>query len=327
MSINETAYDTTACSGYRYNQIVDDLKKAQLMGGLGEISVDLAAHAQTFNLHVLQGGCASADRIAFFKHPVIVKNSNSEATPDQNYLAYLDIREFGKFLPNQSQFVVRNGAEYVWAIKRTILNKLWVDGKIDALRDISTIPASVYAGLLSESIARRFALDPAEQMTVAVLSAYFYYQLFVDVEMSEDEKTRTVGNIVRATKIPAQKVFDVLSDVGALHTLDDLCAEIRRKVNNVALDHLNVGTLFAVCCGNWFGSNAREIMAVGLEHVPTWLMIVSSSLSSATFKRSTLAKISSRFDKANAGINLQRSLELLIGGPEAVNQKEYSTYY
>lgn len=326
MSINETAYDTTACSGYRYNQIVEDLKKTHLMGGLGEISVNLAAYDTQFKLNVLQGGCASADQVAFFKHPVIFKNSNASNDSEQ-HLVYLDIREFGKFLPNQSQFVVRNGAEYAWAIKRTILNKLWIDGKIDAMRDISTIPVAVYASLLSESIARRFALDPAEQMTVAVLSAYFYYQLFVDVEMSEDEQTRTVGSIVRATKIPAQKVFDVLSDVRSLHTLDDLCAAIRKSVNNVALEHLNVGTLYAVCCGNWFGSNAREVMAVGLEHVPTWLMIVSSSLSSATFKRSTLAKISSRFDKANAGLNLQRSLDLLIGGAEAVDQKEYSTYY
>lgn len=325
MSINETAYDTTACGSYRYNTIVSNLQKASLMGGMNAIEVRLDEHTKPFVMLLMQGGNVAADSVAFFKHPVFL-NPASEHDDQEDRLC-VDIREFGKWLAPQQTFVVRNGPEYTWSLKRAILNKLWVEGKVNALRDISILPVSVYASLISESIARRFALDPAEQMKIAVLSAFFYYCLFTDNSLSEDELNRTAGNIARATKVPADKVFALLEGVPTLHSLDDLCTIIAQKVGNISLENLNVGTLFAVCCGTWFGTNARENMAVGLEHIPTWLMIVSASLESATYKRSTLTKISMRFDKNNAGNALSRSLEHLLGGKNAIDQPEYATFF
>ncbi len=321
MPIFETAYDTTACSGYRYNAILDDLKKAKMMGGFNVLEGKLNEHDAPIRINVVEGGNFSADTIPFFKHPVFLPASSD--TQDE---LTLDIREFGKYNPQQSQFVVRNGPEYTWALKRGILNHLWLNGNITTLRDISPIAISVYIALISECVSRRFALDPAEQMTVAILSGFFYNCLFTNKVMDEEDINRTVGSIARVTKIPAQKVYAVLEGVDMITDIDHLCTVIKEKVPNIALTNLNQGTLCAVCCGNWFGSNAREILAVGLEHIPTWIMIVAASLESATYKRSTLSKISARYDKNNAGIHFSRALSVLLGGPNAVNTT-YATFF
>ena len=90
----------------------------------------------------------------------------------------------------------------------------------------------------------------------------------------------------------------------------------------MALENFNLGTLFAVTASTWFGSNSRETIMVGLEHIPTWLTIISSSLGNAVYKRSTLAKIAQKYDKGNLGKSFQRSLETLMGGPAAVMQAD-----
>lgn len=325
MTILQTAYDTTACSGYRYTKIKEDIRKASLMGGLLATPVKVDPHSPEYNLFLVQGGNASADSLAFFKHPVFIPSGTEQHTSDTEYYPVVDIRDFGKYNAPQAQFDVRNTIEFTWNIKRALLNKVWMDGRVEALRDISLLPAAVYAALVSESVARRFALDPAEQMTVQVIACYFYYSLFTDHDFEETIYHRTVSNVARITHVPAEQCYAILTNA-SLHNLADMCDLIRLRVKNVALDNLNVGTLFAVCCGTWFGTNAREVMAVGLEHPPTWIMIVSASLGSATYKRSTLAKLSQRFDKNGAAQNLNRSLETLIGDKNAVGVDGFGVF-
>ena len=316
--INATAYDTTACSGYRYGNIVEQLEKASLMGGLTSYAVQTNPHADPFSIYLLQGGNAAADSVAFFNHPVFLSSildTNSDSQPK----LCLDVRNFGSFNPHQNTFRVRNTVEFSWAIKRAILNELWRSGKIEALRDISTLPAATYCAVISETIARRYFLDPAEQMTVAILAGYFYYSQFTDsVHFDEDSLHRTVANIARITNGGAELCYKILKDLPVINTLDFFIDAVKARVGNVALENLDSRTLFGVVCGVWFGNNSREVIAVALEHPPTWIMIVAASLESATFKRSTLAKISSRFDKGNAGHNLQSSMRALLGGVQAI---------
>ena len=327
MPIYETAYDTTACSfGNRLDKLLEDLKKAKLQGGYSKLEGKLAEHEPPITINVIEGGNFAVDIVPFFKYPIFITSSFANDRTEHLEELTIDIREFGKFNSQQSMFIVRNGPEYTWALKRGILNYLWVNGQINALRDISPICISVYIALISECIARRFALDPAEQMIVAVLSGFFYQCLFTNNRMDEDDINRTIGSIARATKIPAQKIFTILEGIDMITDIEHLCTIIKEKIDNVALENLNAGTLFGVCCGNWFGYNARENLAVALEHPPTWVMIVAASLESATYKRSTLSKISARFDKNNAGISFSRSLSSLLGGPNAVNAT-YATFF
>ena len=320
MAIYKTAYDTTACSGARVLDLQDKLARSNLMGGLEYKRIKLNDHDEPVTLLMLQGGNSSADVVPYFNHPIEIKTSESR-THGSTYDYAIDVRNFGKWYAPNQRFVVRNRPEFEWAIKRTLLNHIWLNSRPELLRDISALPASVYSSLISECIARRFVLDAAEQATIAVLACYFYYGLFTnDTEFDEFQKNKIVGSISRITRIPAEKVFSIVDDLPVLFSLEELCVACREKTGSVSLTDFNVGVLIAVVAGNWFGTNARENLAVGLEHIPTWIMIVDASLTEATYKRSVLAKISARYDKNNAGESMHKSLNLLLGGANMVEE-------
>ena len=319
MTIFKTAYDTSACSGFRLRETEEKLRVGLHSGAFHSKSIQLGEDSAPFTLHLVQGGNSSADVVPFFNHPLPFKVEGATVHGEVPREFAIDVRNFGKWYAPNEMFIVRNQPEYTWHVRRAVLNHLWLTERVEMLRDVSTIPAAVYSALVSECIARRFALDPAEQAVIAVMACYFYYCLFTDDgEFDEFEKNKVAGNIARITYVPAGKVLDLIGDMKVLHSLEELCAACRDKTESIRLDDFNVGVLIAICSGTWFGTNARENLAVGLEHVPTWLMIIMASLSEATFKRSVLAKLSVRFDKAAAASNFVKSMDVLLGGLSVV---------
>jgi hypothetical protein len=318
MAIFKTAYDTSACSGFRTREVKDKLEAGRFLGAFStDTPFSLKTSGEQVTLQLLKGGNSAADVVPFFNHPFPLKASNGDASSVE---FALDVRNFGKWYAPNETFVVRNRPEYLWSVRRAVLNALWLTERPEIFRDLSTIPAAVYAGLISESIARRFALDAAEQITLSVVACYFYHCLFTDEkEFDEFTMNKVAGNIARITRAPAEKVFEIISDMKVLNSLDELCTACREKTGSVRLEDFNLGVLVAICSSTWFGTNAREILVVGLEHIPTWLAIVSASLNDATFKRSTLTKISTRYDKGGAAANFGKSLEMLIGGEAALH--------
>lgn len=329
MSVIISAYDTTVCSGFPITKIKEEIIKAKLMGGLHELDVSLERYGEQFKLYLVEGGNTFADTIPYFKQPMLIPDENNSGSG----FFVIDVRAFGHWSAPHQKFAVRNGVEYAWHLKRAILNQIWLDGRVEALRDISNLPISAYSALISQSIARRFSLDPAEQMVVAVLAAYFYMCHFTEeTSFTEHEFPLIVGKIARVTNVPASNVEKMLNGIACIHTLEDFCSEVHKRVGNVALQDFNIGTMVMICSGTWFGDNSREIMAVGLEHIPTWLMMVEASLSSATYRRSVFAKIVQKIDKGNMGTLYTRSIAEIIGGSSGITDGasalvDYATFF
>lgn len=330
MAIYKTPYDTTAGLGYRYTNIAHELRVALAAGALPIHATYEDPHhilkGQMEEPHLIalvQGGNSFADSVHFFKHPVFVRFD------DKEYVC-VDVREFGKWDAAQQRFAVRNISEYVWALKRALLTAIWDEGHYESLRDLSNLPAKVYCALLSESIARRFALDPAEQAIISVLACYMYYSLFTsETEIDEDEKNNLAGKISRVTFVSPNTVFQIIDKIpNRMANMQDFCTEATKNVGNTALENLNVGTLFSVVGGTWFGSNSREVLCMGMEHMPTWIMIVEASITAQTFKRATLSKISQRFDKRGSGDMFAQALTRMLGGANGIKDLEiYSDFF
>jgi hypothetical protein len=319
MSIKQTAYDTIACSGFKTSDILNSLTEAKIQKSLNIKNHDSKRTDLKFKYNLVQGGNTPSDSIRFFGHPILFNTGEKDNHGINIKELAVDVRNFGKWYQPTEEFVVRNRPEYKWNIQRLILNQYWLVEKPELLRDISILPASVYSCLISECITRRFALNPLEQSIVSILSCYFYFCSFTNSkEFDEFEYTKLVSSIARATKLDAQFIFDTLEylDKKVLNSLEDLTKEIKDKTQNISLKDLNTGILFAICCNTWFGNNAREVLAVGLEHPPTWIMIVYASINESTFKKSVLSKISERFDKRDSGDNFIKSLNVILSDEE-----------
>lgn len=323
MTIYKTAYDTSACSGFRVRDVQDQLEKGALQMAMRSMRIKTNHDEEGFTLHLLEGGNSAADVIPYFRHPVLLPSTSKNVGGDDGGVQFaVDVRNFGKYNAPQQVFIVKNAPEFAWNVKRAILNHVWVTERPEILRDISPIPAQTYSTLLAECISHRFALDPAQKFQVQALAAFFYYGLFFESRtLDEMERNKLAGMISRATKVPAEKVFEWLGDTPLLNSLEEFCQACAKVTGSVALDKFNTGVLVAIAGGTWYGTNSRENIAVALEHVPTWIMCVEASLSEATFKRSMLAKISSRFDKQGAGDAFSRTLNVLLGGDRVIQEQ------
>lgn len=319
MAVNETAYDTTACMAYKTQNIVDLISKAIVVNAVNIKTIRLSNLGHEIRVGLVEGGNTHSDTIPYFHHPLFVYDSRYPH--DEEPIVFIDVRDYGMYNKPQQRFVVRNRVEYVWSIKRAILTHMWTHGRKEALRDLSMLPAAAFSSMISESVSRRFALDMAQQTTMQVLACYFYYCLFSDAkEFDEVELNRVVGAIARCTKVQADYIYNVVNGLPVIESLDDFCRYSKEKTESVSLTDFNTGILFAITGGNWFGTNARELMAVALEHVPTWIMIVYGGVAEASFKRSVLAKLLERLAKRHPAEVFTKNLITLLGTDQALDE-------
>lgn len=315
MTIKLTAYDTIGVTGIMTRKTQDSIEKAYINSSLRKEEHQSVNSEFDFNYVLVEGGNTFSDHIPFFGHPILFNNQTKDNNGQPIKELALDVRNFGKYSPADDSFIVRNRPEYNWAMGRLILNNIWIKNRYEVLRDISTIPLSTYASLISESLARQFALTKLEQINISILASYFYYGLFTnDERFDEMEYLKIVAAIGRANKTPNENIVTILDELDrvVIKDLKELCDVITKITNIESLKMLNCGLLISLVSGLWYGNNSREIMAVGLEHPPTWIMIVFASISDNTYTRSLLSKTSTRFTKGGAGDNFEKSIKLLL---------------
>lgn len=303
MSISRTAYDTVATRGYQIKRTAEAVEVAYSFGDLNVKHNDSGAAAA-----FVEGGRSSADNIPAFAHPLLIENKGSAP-----YVVG-DVRNYGVWDKMQDSFHVRNQYEYDMQVLRTKLNWIWVTQSANILRDISTVPMAVYSAWISETLGRHCMLNPQEQLTVAILSAYFYACQFIEAseEIDKQDKFKIAGQIARATGIRAEDVLDTIEDIPQIKDASYFAAMLHEVTGAVRLRDLNVGVLYGYLGSTWWGTNSKELVAVAVEHPPTWLAILYAAFNSRTFKNAQITKIAEVRNKRDAGPNYIRSLVKLV---------------
>ncbi|EKD22648.1 MAG: hypothetical protein ACD_84C00022G0002 [uncultured bacterium] len=280
MTISKTAFETTACVGFPVNKITSAVEAAFHEGNVALIE----------NTHVysIAGGTALVNNVPAFAHPVSIKIN------DENKM-FIDVRSFGIWDINTNAFKVRNEIDYALMVVRGKLNYIWCNENPRWLQNVSPAPMAAYAQWISEAVSRRFALDPREQLSLAILAAIFYNSQFSDdAEINEHEKLRITTIVTRAVHASAQDVLAILDKVSVINNVYEFCAKAEEITGSVRLKELNPGVLFSILGGTWFGTNAKEMIAVAVEHPPTWLAILLSAFTERTFRNSQISKLVER---------------------------------
>lgn len=302
MTIFRTAYDTTVGSGAVLNKITDAIKESEVRDSYSNLQ-DVISNPE-MPVVIIAGHYTSQDNIPFFHHPLELSLRDPITKESKSYL-YTDVRILvAKRLGSGvgSGLRIRNETEFMFNIARTTMSSAWLTSRPEIFRDISFVPVSVYSSWISEAVARRYALDAKDQMTLAVICALFYQSLFVShYHEIKDNEDKIAHAIIRATRAPSQMVFDVLGKVTAMNDIKDLCTNIKDILENTRLDDFNEGILVTAIGSTWFGTNAKEMMAIALEHPPTWLTLVFYSFTERSYKNSIIAKIASRYLAAKGG--------------------------
>lgn len=279
--IHQSAYDTTACSAY----VIDGIREAVLNGYL---TGDIKALPHNENVLVVEGGHVIDQTVQQFNHPLVIEHAGKN-------LVAVDVRPTGKYDFQQQEFHVRDTNGHAFILMRGQLNELWVSGQESYLRNVSPMAMDVFASWLAEGIAKRIALEARDQALVTVLAAVFYSNLFSDkTELSDTDKVLMKSQIVKATGLPEVMVYDVIEQRSIITNLEDFCQACREVTQSVRFQNFNVSLLLQIVGGFWYGVNARELIAVALEHPPTWLAVMYQAITDRGMRNSGLTKILDR---------------------------------
>ena len=308
MSIYKTAYETTACNGFNLHKIKTAIEAAVYDGSMGSIPES--------KINTVIGGSALANNVPSFAHPILVSAGNDNAEQ-----MFIDARPYGKYDTDNREFKVRGEIEYSALVLRARLNYIWVFDNTNWLRDVSQAPVAVYASWISEAVAKRFALDPLEQFKLSILAAIFYNSQFSDSEeLDERDKMRIVTSITRSIRASANDVIEIIDNVPTIRNVSEFCSLAESVTGSIRLKELNVGVLYTILGGTWFGTNAKETIAVALEHPPTWISILVASFTERSFKNSQISKLTERPSFKRVGEDFVRAILNLI----EMNRKTYT---
>lgn len=296
--INMSAYDTTVGSLIDVRSIVKAIREAMIQDLSHQRSLDIVTGYDIKPAFIIGAGNAE-DIVPFFSHPMLVDAGNGSKflfTDLRLFIRKQDIPDLGfNQLPP-----VKNITEFNFTKSRSILSLAWMTGQQSIVKNDLRWSAIIYAMWLGEIIAKKYMLDPKDQLIINIVSYYFYASLFTEGELDNDEIEKIAVHIVKATKAPASMVFDVLYKVDTLTDLESFCRAIVGATENVRLNDFNSGVLLTLIANSWYGVNSRDILAVALEHPPTWCAIVYAAATERSFKNYMVARITDRYGKHGA---------------------------
>lgn len=283
-----SSYDTTVGSGMNLSTVVHSIKECLIQAYPNPLDVKPQGDIKPY---FIIGSDSCESNVPNFVHPLHLQSVHKDK------FICMDVRNFVRLNPSIEQgFIIKNQTEFDLAKTRLVMNLLWLTQSKNYLRDLSFVPSAVFSSLISESLAKRFALDAKDQLTLAVLANVYYQFLFKEAgkEFTEEEKQKITTVTIKATKAPANFVFQIIDKIEPINNIEEFCSVCKEVLQNVRIENLNAGLLITILSNTWFTSG-KEIVAVGLEHPPTWVSIVYAALNDKGYKNSVISKIAERY--------------------------------
>jgi len=296
MTVFKTAYDTTACKGQALSKYNEALIRARTSGYIYPVENNKYIYA-------IRGGRTENEVIPRFFHPIVNEVSGEP-------LIYIDVRDYTKLDTTSVSGVVTNTDGYQAELLRAQLQEQWIAGNFSGLRNLR-LPSMVFPTWISENISKQLNLDPGAQAKLTILASIYYFSLFNDWDSANvGDKTLMTAMVAKATNIKPMVVQEVVSDISYIGDVNDFCDAVKEHVKNVRLNNLNASTLYTIMKGSWYGNNAPELVAVALEHPPTFITLIWQAATSRMYYHAPLTKILER----NSFKNEVRNFTIAVRG-------------
>lgn len=279
-------YETTACRAYqhRLGHVADQLERMVAVDkGAGQLRrFDLAKY-KDLHYYMLVAGDVE---LPMFSQPLSFHDEAGKCYAS-------DVRLFTK-LDNQRQVVVKMVTEYNLRKTQLGLQVVWDAMGPKALAHLTEFPCLVFSRWLGDSITRRMALDAGVQINLYALFAFFFLTRFYPEDQKKipgTELQRLGAQVAQVSYLPQDKAVALIEHLNIPKDLPEFIEIVRENSGSIRLEDFNVATLFVLLGGSWFGANAKELIAVGVEHPPTFMALLYSTFTERSVRECVLAKL------------------------------------
>lgn len=250
----------------------------------------------TLNPVILYGLSDIEKTIPIFNHPII--------NLEHKWIA-LDLRSFVKPTSDKESYEIRNESEYNLNLQRFILSGMWFVDKESSLYSLK-LAHFAFASWLSDNLTKKFGLDLNNQLQLRILSLIYYSKLFTDNYTDDDFMKLLVRS--KDDIIAPKLIEDIYENISDLNNIDDFCKSCYDITKNIRLKNLDFNVLVNIISNNWIGTASKELTMLALEHPPTWISLVYSSLTQRSFKKSYITGIVDKMDKRGKGEEFLKAL-------------------
>lgn len=294
------AYDTTPCADYVLGNIKKEVELAYIDG---ELLPAKSVDGQTLP-HVLTISPATK-RIDPFAHPLTLVRHGVE-------MQVIDTRGMTR-LSREGDITIASRIDYTLLLLRAGLTEQWVSHSPLDLLACGTLPLTVFSRWVSEAICRRLPINPGDQLKITVIAGWFYLSMFRD-PANNDEQTRLkmATQIGRATYVNVEKVLEITDGLTIMADVRDFVDQLKAAIGSSALEKFSHALLYTFIGGSWFGPNAKEVVAVALEHPPTFIAMVFVALQDRSWRNTRIGELTLQNDKGDAGRSFSYNLLSLL---------------
>lgn len=232
-----------------------------------------------------------------FNHPIEIER-HGEKTIVVDMRGYTRRDRDGKVVPTSK-------SEYNFQLGRAFLTSIAANDRGTSLLNFSDAPVKIFARWLTDRLNTQLHMELEDQIAVKACAAWFYICQFYDADdFGKEEHNRTKARAMRNVAMDGRQWDSVMGkeDLPWTGTIDLFC-ELVKKVtgNSVRTDGLDRRFVTEVTIGSWRGAQGREVVAVGLEHPPTWIAMLQLCVEeSSYYKRMPLGETVERALKNRA---------------------------
>lgn len=229
------------------------------------------------------------DQVKKFDHPIVIGEKKGHQA------VAIDLSSFVRTDENGSHNVA-NKPLYSLQVLRAYLTSDLCNNGARSIKSMSSGVINSYKDLITNSLSMAFSLNSEEIIALKVLSCWFYYSMLSEEEyLGEMEYQAVVAKLARDTNIQSA-FFLRFVDNRLIQSAEDFIEVLKEKISNPALQKLNLGLFFTVVAKNlnssmWIGLEKQQVLAVSVEHIPTFVALLVMCISEPVFKNAGLAKI------------------------------------
>lgn len=230
-----------------------------------------------------------------FDHTLIIETGNRHRYSVADLSSFITMRD-------ETEMSVTNKPMYTLQVTRNALSGLLANSGTRVIKSLSSNLIKCYSDLITTSIATALSLTPEDILNVRALSAWFYVSLLTEEEyFSEMEYQVQIAKLSREIGIPAVYLQRVL-DNQVIQSVPAFVEKVKSISSNPVMNNLSDALLYTVVAKNlanvsWTGIEKEQTIAIGLEHLPTFVAIVLICLTEPVFKKSGLTRICLRHFK------------------------------
>lgn len=291
MPIFNDCYSTTIGSAFVTKPIIAALKTAIIKDDLYNNTLDVSPINDFYPIFLIGNRYSESD-IPVFNHPIEILNFNQK-----NYICS-DLRLYVRESNDSNNLDVKNTTEFNFAKSRAVLNLLWASGAVDRLRLNLEYSEVIFCAWLSEVISKNYALDYKDQIILSIITSYYYQMLFIKENTVTESVLQSMAiHTIKTTKAPADLVFSVFDRIKPINGIKEYCSNVASILENVRVEKFNLVMLLTIIKNSWYGTNAKDIISVAIEHPPTWCAILYTALTEKTYRNCIITRIAERFNK------------------------------